>query len=260
MRSITTTSSQRKLSGIALPTVLVLLLLSIISVLGAFRAGFLNELLVGNVSDYNRARTAAEALVRDAEADIRGRTPPYTTVQADGSLGFPCRATVPGGLITQVGYVGCRNQAAGDAWFPRNSEDFDTVSDIVFANSAATRCSQGVCVPLNTTALANIENNLAVMTPLGATYGQFTRNGLTAPGVSGNPLLNIDTNVRAWYWVEAFRYAEAVSSGVVASSNLVPDPSAQFVYRITAVAQGLKAGTRVVIKSIFVPYPASQDR
>ncbi len=67
----------------SLPLVLIFLLLAIISVLGAYRAGFLNERMVGNESDYNRAFAAAEALIRDAEMDIRGRRPPYDFVQAD---------------------------------------------------------------------------------------------------------------------------------------------------------------------------------
>jgi type IV pilus assembly protein PilX len=251
--------------GIALPTVMVLLLLSIISVLGAFKVGLLNEIMVGNVSDYSRARAAAEALVRDAEMDIRGRRPPYTTVQPDGTKGFPCRpdpANSAISLITEAGYIGCRNNAvAGTPWFPRTSEEFDDVSDIVAANNAASRCEAGICMPLNMNDLGAIENNLAAMTQFGTTYGLHTRNALTAPDVAGNPILNgTGANARAWYWVEAFRYGESVSSGASPASNLMPEPSASFVYRITAIAQGLKAGTRVVIRSTFVPFPASQGQ
>jgi type IV pilus assembly protein PilX len=250
--------------GISLVTVLVLLLLSLVAVLGAFRVANLNEAMLGNSSDYNRARVAAEALILDAEMDIRGRRPPYATVQTDGTIGFPCRpapANSTTSLVTEGGYVGCRNQAAANTpWFPRNSEDFDAVSDLVESNSATLRCMQGICVPLNTTDLAFIENNLANMTPLGATYGQFTRNALAAPGVSGNPILSSDT-AKAWYWVEAFRYnSDAVNSGAASINALVPDPTAPFIYRITAIAQGMKAGTRVVIKSVFVPYPLSQGK
>lgn len=251
--------------GIALPTVLALMLLSSIAVLGAFRVGFLNEIMVGNSSDYSRAKAAAEALVRDAEMDIRGRRPPYTTVQADGTLGFPCRPNPPGSTTSQIaeaGFLGCRNQAAvSTPWFPRSSDEFDEVSDIVFANSAATRCKEGICVPANINDLATIEDNLATMTPFGATYGLHTRNALTAPDVAGNPILNgTGVNARAWYWIEAFRYGEFISSGTSPASTLTPEIRASYVYRITAVAQGLKAGTRVVIKTTFIPYPASQGR
>ncbi len=249
--------------GISLFTVLVLLLLSLTAVLGAFRVSNLNEALLGNTADYNRAYAAAEALVRDAEMDIRGRRPPYTTVQTDGTLGFPCRPNPPGSttsILTEAGYLGCRNQAAANtAWMPRNSEDFDTVSDIVFANSATRYCQQGICVPPDMVTLANIENDLATMVPLGATYGQFTRNALAAVGTDGNPILTVTATRGAWYWVEAFRYADAVVGQIAPRNTLEPDPSARFVYRITAVAQGLKPGTRAVIKSIFIPFPASQS-
>ncbi|ABM38211.1 pilus assembly protein [Polaromonas naphthalenivorans] len=262
IHNLTTKHSQR---GIALPTVLVLLLLSIISVLGAFKVGFLNEIMVGNISDYNRARAAAEALVRDAEMDILGRRPPYTTVQSDGTRGFPCRPNPPNSTTTlaaEAGYVGCRNKAlANTPWFPRSSEEFDDVSDIVAANNATRRCKAGICMPLNMNDLSAIENNLSDMKQFGATYGLYTRNALSNPDVAGNPLLNgTGNNASAWYWVEAFRYGEFVSSGASPAGNLTPEPSASFVYRITAIAQGLKGGTRVVIKSTFVPYPASQGQ
>jgi Tfp pilus assembly protein PilX len=96
--------------GIALVTVLVLLLLSLTAVLGALRYSNLNEAMLGNTSDYNRTFAAAEALVRDAEIDIRGRLPPYT-LQADGSRGTPCRPTAAGSLTTLAGFQGCRNKA-----------------------------------------------------------------------------------------------------------------------------------------------------
>lgn len=253
--------------GITLPTVLVLLLLSIVSVLGAFRAGILNEQIVGNVSDYNRARAAAEAMLRDAEMDIRGRLPSYDTLQPDGTRGYPCRPTVPGGLISQAGYIGCRN-AGANPWFPLDSDDFDTVSDLVTANDATNRCMQGICVPLTMTALANIGGDITATTDpsgvkaLGATYGQYTRNALTAPGVSGNPILNgagnnTGNNARAWYWIEAFRYQ---ATGNVQSINAIAPVDKTFVYRITAVALGMKPGTRVVLKSTFIPYPSDQDK
>jgi type IV pilus assembly protein PilX len=262
-------SSKRAQRGISLFTVLIMLLLSLTAVLGAFRVANLNEALLGNTSDYARAQAAAEALVRDAEMDIRGRRPPITVVQADGSRGFPCRPNPPGSatsLLTESGYIGCRQQGANPTtptpWFPRNSEDFDAVSDLAAANNALTRCMQGICVPLTESSLAPIEDNLATMTPFGATYGQYTRDSLAALDVQGNPILNSSILVpaRAWYWVEVFRYEQAVSSGASLASALIPDPSAPFVYRITAVVQGLKSGTRVVVKSVFVPYPAAQNK
>lgn len=252
--------------GIALVTVLVLLLLSLTAVLGALRYSNLNEAMLGNTSDYNRTFAAAEALVRDAEIDIRGRLPPYT-LQTDGSRGTPCRPTTAASLTTKAGFQGCRNKAAANTpFFPLSSEDMDDLEIIVATKSPTHRCSGGICMPVNSTDLANFEANpvtYAAMIPLGVKYGQFTRKDLidSNPGkydlvagkVDVNPAL-IDQDSR--YWIEVFRYGEAVSSGATATNAAVPHTAAPYIYRITAIAQGRKEGTRVVIRSIFVPYPA----
>ena len=250
--------------GMALVTVLVLLLLSLTAVLGALRYSNLNEAMLGNTSDYNRTFAAAEALVRDAEIDIRGRRPPYTPAQADGTRGTPCRPAAAAPLTTEAGFLGCRNKAlANTPFFPRNSQDMDTVDTIVAGLSPTLRCSAGVCMPLNSTDLASFDTNAATyaaMIPLGATYGQFTRNGLTAissTSVDVNPALR---NPNSRYWVETFRYGSAVNSGAAAANTAVPDPAAPYIYRITAIAQGMKEGTRVVIRTMFVPYPAGQNQ
>lgn len=239
--------------GIALLTVLVLLLLSLTAVLGALRYSNLNEAMLGNTSDYNRTFAAAEALIRDAEIDIRGRRPPYTPALADGTRGTPCRPAVAAPLTTEAGFLGCRNRGAGAVYFPLKNDLIEAL-DRVVAASPVLRCSAGICAPLNTTDLANFENNpatLAAMTVpgVGARYGQFTRFGLPAL-VAGevNPAL---THPDSRYWVEAFTYNESL-----VTNDAKPDENAPYVYRITAIAYGQKDGTRVVIRSIFVPYPA----
>ena len=66
---------------------------------------------------------------------------------------------------------------------------------------------------------------------------------------------------RAWYVIEAFtlKNASCGGGGACPASLLNPDGARPFVYRITAVATGLKVGTRVVLKSTFVPYPKVQN-
>ena len=63
------------------------------------------------------------------------------------------------------------------------------------------------------------------------------------------------TPARAWYWVEVFRYSSAAGILNAASDLPVPDRRHPFVYRITAYAKGFKPGTRVHLRSVFVPYP-----
>jgi type IV pilus assembly protein PilX len=245
--------------GATLITVLIIMLLTMTAVLAGYRASSLNEIITSNSSDYLRAVAAAEALIRDAEIDIRGRVPPYSPLQADGAQGAPCRPSPTNPLMSATGFMGCRDTSTGRAYFPRSSEDYDTIETIVSTASSATRCQDGICIPPDLNMHANIENNLAIMAPLGATYGQHTRSAMTAPGAQGNPILTAAT-AQAWYWVEVFKYSSSLASTATTASHLIPDPSAPFVYRITAVARGLKDGTQVVIKTTFVPYPASQGQ
>ena len=232
--------------GIALITVMAMLLMCIAVVLASARTGLLHEMLTGNESDQLRARAAAEALVNDAEADIRGMLP-------DGGSCGPAN-----GNQAASGYVGCRHRGAGmqagAPYFPRDVEDFDEVAALVSVD-AALPCRNGICVPANLGILDHLEDKLDAAAAVAATYGQYTRAAAPS-GPAGNPVLAA-TPARAWYWVEAFRYdigRDAVAKGNVAS----PDPARPFVYRITAIALGLKPGTKAVVKSYFVPYPSGQ--
>ena len=58
--------------GISLFVVIVIVLLSTLLSLWAARTSLFNELIVGNDADYQRAFEAAQALMQDAELDIRG--------------------------------------------------------------------------------------------------------------------------------------------------------------------------------------------
>ena len=64
-------ASRQRQRGISLFTILVLLLLTMLLVLGAMRLSLFNESIVGNQADAQRAYAASEALLRNAEADIR---------------------------------------------------------------------------------------------------------------------------------------------------------------------------------------------
>jgi type IV pilus assembly protein PilX len=276
--------------GVSLVMVLIFLLLAIISVLGAFRSGFLNEKIVGNESDYNRAFAAAEALIRDAEIDIRGRRPPYDYFQADGSAGFPCRPTTDDGNSTEtaskVGYEdSCRLRgAAATPWFPEDTVDFDKVQLLLNPNVGDNNCIAGICMPPNTTSLATIEDQILPVIGsntlnrnlIGVPYGSFTRrfapnNSENLTASQNNPLLatqaaaatavipKLSTN--AWYVIEAFPYGTTFngSGNKHPATQNAPAKERSFVYRITAVVVGLNTKTRVVLKSVFIPYPISQN-
>lgn len=264
--------------------VLILMLISLTGVMGAFRVANLGESILGNTSDYSRTVAAAEALLRDAETDIRGRLPvigdPATTgvtspfaMNADGALGVPCNTTVP---AAGQRVIGCRlvedpPGSGNSVWFPRSSEDLENVTRIATANDSTYRCKSGLCTPPTVTSLTGtqaIEKNISAMFGFGAYYGQYTganpSTGDSNPSLSANraSATSLPSDGQPWgrYWVEVFRYAESVSSGAAAAANLVPDPSAPYIYRITAIARGRKPGSQVVIKSFYVPNPASQNR
>lgn len=236
--------------GIALIVVMVMLLLATIVVLGSTRLGWLSERMVGSESDHQRAFAAAEALIRDAERDIRG-------LQADGTT--PCQK--------DPSFVGCRPSATAAPFFPQSVSDLDVLRERLKANTI--RCLRGICLPDTTDTLNRNTwtSQLAAMTAgsgdaaVPARYGEFT--GID-PASTGNALLQWSrpgvtpaVAARAWYWVEVFLYTEA--AGLVAQSehSLAPDAKQPFVYRITAYVQGMKPGTRVWLRSVYVPRPMS---
>jgi type IV pilus assembly protein PilX len=237
--------------GIALIVVMVMLLLASIVVLSSMRLGWLNERMVGSESDQQRAFAAAEALIRDAERDIKG-------VQADATT--PCQ--------TDPAFVGCRNFAAGAPFFPQDLADLELLKARLAASTSS--CLRGICLPQSVTTLGREQwtTKLGTMTAgsgdsaVPARYGEFT--GID-PAASGNALLQWSrpgvtpvVPARAWYWVEVFLYTEAAAMDAASAHALAPDMhSHPFVYRITAYVQGMKPGTRVWLRSIFVPRPQS---
>lgn len=140
------TSPCLRQQGISLITVLVMLLLATLIVLSSTRLGWLSEKLVGSESDRQRAFAAAEALIRDAERDIKG-------LQADNAT--PCQ---PG-----VGFVGCRNFASGAPFFPEDINDLALLEERL-ANTA-TGCLRGICLPASVGAMGRAAwiDNLAAM-------------------------------------------------------------------------------------------------
>lgn len=224
--------------------VMALLLLGSVVVLGSTRLGWLNEKVVGSQSDYQRAFAAAEALQRDAERDIKG-------LQVDNTT--PCS--------TSTSFVGCRDFGSSRPFFPQEDDDLDLLSARV--SSGTNNCLQGICLPATVTTLTTSTwvTSLGAMTSgtgttaIGATYGAHTGASAAA---AGNPILSANPP-QAWYWVEVFRYTDA--SGILKAAEYlpIPDPKHPFVYRITTYAQGQRPGTRVWLRSIYVPRPQNQN-
>jgi type IV pilus assembly protein PilX len=233
--------------GITLIVVMVMLILGSILVLGSTRTTWFNEILVGNESDYSRAYAAAEALIRDAEADIRGKDP---------LTGQPFNP----GDVAGVFYAKSARPAAGP-YFPYSISEWAAFKAPILA-AGGVPCLNGICVPTRESGLgANWWTNAATLNTMiarAATYGQFTRAHLATPSlITGNPILNTAAP-SGWYWVEVFKYA---AGDTIPEGLPVPDLSTRpFLFRITAIARGLKPGTQVVLRTVFVPQPVDETQ
>lgn len=223
--------------GIALFVVIVFVMLSMLLAVWAARSSLFNEILVGNDADYQRTFEAAQAMLQDAEFDIRGARP-------DGS------SCVPDSTKTDV----CRVGTA--VYFDIETKDLGNLLSTITTNNSTVNCYKGICNKRagaqdfwnDSTTLTNM-----IATDVGARYGQFT--GADA-ATTANPILaNTTAGQGAWYWVEVMPYMDpniALMASMPPGSNvarLAPASDKLFVYRITALARGNKPGSEVVLQS-----------
>jgi len=221
--------------GVALVVVLVLVLLTTLLVLWTSRSARFNEIITGNDSDHQRAFEAAQAMVRDAEFDIQGLRP-------DGQ---PCSETTG---------AACRGHAvsasAALAHFPHRKEPDLNATLMETLDAEDPSCIAGICSP---TAVEpefwTDANEFTAMKAMAATYGKYT--GAQAVD-TGNPLLKDGTAARAWYWVELLPYDTSAAAQSRNGYDYRADADQPFVYRITAIAEGLRPGTQAVVQTIYV--------
>ena len=220
----------RRQQGVTLFVVIIFVMLSMLLALWASRTSLFNELVVGNDADYQRAFEAAQALIQDAELDIRSEN-------ADGSfcvgVGSVCRTSTPDK-------------------FPPEAKDVGPL--LANLDLQSTKCRNGLCIKRtgkldfwnnNDTAQGLTLAQMAVNT-VGARYGQFTGAALGDENNPANPIL-ADTsafNRGGWYWIEVLPYDESSKNSniiVGGTNNLLPlNLTPSVVYRITAVAFGRK--------------------
>lgn len=241
MQSRSHKSSQQ---GISLFIVIVLVLLSSLIALWGSRTAIFNEMVVGNDADYQRAFEAAQALIQDAEFDIRGE-------RSDGTACVP----VSGDLaVCRVDDVAKTNAV----WIP--SEDKETGDILAQLDKSTTKCEKGLCLKriVNQDFWKDKATLTAMMTyDVGSRYGQFTG---AKTGDASNPILKLNTKTTSatqggWYWIEILPYdSNAGNTGLITNgdSNLSLNLTPNVAYRITAIAHGLKPSTQVVLQSTFV--------
>jgi type IV pilus assembly protein PilX len=250
MQSMSISSHHRSGSrqqGVALFVVIVFVMLSMLLALWASRTSLFNEMIVGNDADYQRAFEAAQALLQDAELDIRRENP-------DGSS---CTA------------ANCRDSIPAAFQIPIDAQEVTPL--LAKLDQHTTKCANGLCLKRagrqdfwNTTSSTTLqpgEVKLEDMTKtnVGARYGQYS-GAIVGGAGTANPIL-ADTsadNRGGWYWIEVLRYDESSkNSGVIVGGtntdhllrlNLKPN----LAYRITALAFGRKPGTVAVLQQTYV--------
>ena len=242
------TARRKNQQGIALFVVIVLVMLSMLLALWASRTSLFGEMLVGNDADYQRTFEAAQALLQDAELDIRGET-------ASGTL---C-STPP-----------CR-QYSSALQFPADSKEINPL--ITKLGDEATRCKDALCArrvgrqdfwnyenektsvsPDANTTLGEV--SLSAMTAVGARYGQYTGAAHKTDNGQLNPILTETADGKGgWYWIEIMRYSDSAKTAnlIVDStpSQLPLNLDVYAVYRITALAKGRKDGSTVVLQETY---------
>jgi type IV pilus assembly protein PilX len=227
--------------GVALFVVIIFVMLSMLLALWASRTSLFNEMVVGNDADYQRAYEAAQALLQDAELDIRGENADGTVCAGSGNV--------------------CRISTA--AKIPLETQEVPALLATLTA-SATTQCSQGLCSKRD--GKQDFWNNtdaskgptLAQMTTegIGARYGQYTGAALGTSDKPANPILS-DTSAAdrgGWYWIEVLPHdPNAANAGLVANGTaLLPlHLTPQVLYRVTALARGRKPGTQVVLQQTY---------
>lgn len=226
----TTAMHSHRQQGVALITVLVVMLLSLLLVMGASRVSLLNQRLSGNSTDYQRAYEAAEALLADAQLDLA------------------C-----------IGKCGMRD---GLTDFPCQPAEFQDLQSTLATNDPP--CADGICLDLGIEVGGDPDesfwNKPARLTTFtsgnrAAQFGQYT----VAP-VTGTQAVNPILVDRAWYWVEVLGYGAPAAMGSSYASMAAPqldgwaviDPlQCSVVFRVTAVAQGRRNGTTAVLQSLY---------
>lgn len=239
--------------GVALFVVIVFVLLTMLAALWASRTALFGEMIVGNDADYQRAFEAAQALLQDAELDIREEHAdgtPWRQSDAARTLNAPCVAN------SDI----CRTKAD----LPRPPETAEDLGDLLaHLKTQSTGCQHGLC--LKRTGNQDFWNDTATLTAMtaanvGARYGQYTGAKKGDSSNPANPILQqTGAGKGGWYWIEVLPYDQSSkSSGVIVGGSgstnldlLALNLKPHVVYRITALAQGLKPNTRVVLQQTY---------
>lgn len=244
------TSQYKNQKGAALYVVLITILLAMLISVWAARSAFFGEMTVSNNADYQRALEAAEALVQDAEFDITG------------SAAGTCIKITASPKVCRTGST---------QKLP--IEGKDTIPLLNALNTPTTKCIDALCA--KRTLVQDWWNDPATfnaMQAVGARYGEYT--GAQAKndsnGAISNPILaNTSSGRGGWYWIEILPYnqnaensslitgtttnsgGQTVTTGA-GDSILSVNAEVPVIYRITAIANGLRSNTRAIVQTSLI--------
>lgn len=238
--SLRRTPSRVSQRGVSLFVIIIVVLLSMLLALWALRAALLNELVVGNDADYQRAFAAAEAMLQDAELDIRHQQGDSAACGNAVAAGDLCRVSTP-------------------VRFPTEAREFTRLIGLL--DGQATKCLRGICQ--KRTGIQDFWDDAATLDSMiadgvGARYGEFTGASTgDESALTSNPILNDRRAGKgAWYWVEVMPYSPSADTGrLIVDGDAKPIPLdliPSVIYRITAIARGQKPSTQAVLQQIYV--------
>ena len=255
-RPLFSQQSRPRQQGIAMFVVIVFVMLSMLLALWASRTSLFNEMVVGNDADYQRAFEAAQALLQDAELDIRREN-------ADGT---PCTGT------------GCRDNISTADKIPIDKNEVTTLLDEL--DTQATKCRSGLCT--KRTGRQDFWNYTSATTPAPTNIlpGEVKLEDMTKPGIgarncdytgampgdasdptkTASPILadRSADSAGGWYWIEIMLYDDSAKNSHVvppsgtSTTNLLPlNLAPNVIYRITALAYGRKPGTMAILQQTY---------
>lgn len=118
---------------------------------------------------------------------------------------------------------------------PTGAESFELLSTALRA--AKPSCDAGLCVPEGMQSYFWIDDAaLQAMKKVAAPQSAAARSG----------------RWQSWYWVELLAYDTSAALEGGRAEALSPDPDAPYIYRVTAIAEGRKPSTRVVLQTTLV--------
>lgn len=238
----------RQQQGVALFVVIVFVMLAMLLALWASRSAILNEMVVGNDADYQRAFEAAQSLIQDAELDIQ-RT--EDSSHRAGKAVLPIQTSEIGETLNALNVTPfckdglCVKRRGRQDFWNNNTYDPERPEEI----------------PLSQLTVPGV----------GARYGEFTGASFNDPSNEDNPAnlilkkreaLGDAADEGGWYWIEILKYADSSSiggSGLIVSDDPATTPAdildlrlnPSVVYRITALAYGLRPNTMAVIQETY---------